>query len=93
LLEFKFYLLQGRALLQADIATESDPFVIITIGDKALKSRTVENSVNPNWGQRFNFNTIIYGSLEDIRKNPPEIIVDVYDEDPFNVKNNYAYIN
>jgi len=86
LFDFKCVLLQGRAMLQADIATESDPFVIITIGDKALKSKTVENSVNPNWGQRFNVNTIIFGSLEDILKNPPEIIIDVYDEDPFNVK-------
>ena len=78
-------MLQGRELLKLDIAGESDPFCVVTIGNKSIKSDVFQNSVNPNWNQGFNFRVILYGTKDEIKNNPPEIIVEVYDEDPFNV--------
>ena len=85
LFEFKCNIFQGREMLKLDIAGESDPFCIITIGNKSIKTFTCNNSSNPNWHEGLKFKTFLYGTKDEIKNNPPEIIVEVYDEDPFNV--------
>jgi Ca2+-dependent lipid-binding protein len=72
-------------MLKLDIAGESDPFCIITIGNKSIKTSTFKNSSNPNWNEGLKIQTFLYGTIDEIKNNLPEINVEIYDEDPFNV--------
>ena len=87
--EFNSYLYQGREMLLLDIAGESDPFVVVSISNQSIQSKTIDNSVNPTWNQTLSLPEVfLYGSVDDIIRNPPEVFVKIYDSDPFNVRLN-----
>ena len=62
----------------------SDPYVIIRICDKLAKCHVKEQTNNPLWNTTIIINRIVlYGTLQNIIHVPPEVIIDLYDEDFF----------
>jgi hypothetical protein len=60
--------------------------VVVTLGNQSIRSKTISDTTNPTWNQTLCIEQVyIYGTLDYIIKNPPEVIVDLYDEDPFDV--------
>ena len=73
-------LLSATDLKNMDIITLSDPYVIFRHGKHSLKSRTIQDNLNPVWGTKKDIFYFSYQSRgkEDVIR---EICVDMYDED------------
>ena len=68
-----FSIIKAKELEKSDYIGKSDPYIIITYKDKTFKSKTINNTEDPNWNY-----TII---LEVDSFDPGTIIVEVFDED------------
>ena len=45
-------------------------------------SKIVDETLSPTWDELIVFERIsIHGRKEDIRKNPPEVVIEFYDQD------------
>ena len=66
-------IVQAKDLIKADMIGKSDPFAVVTYGDKQYTTETVKNNLNPQW----NFEA-------DIPYNPnysDSLRIDIYDDD------------
>lgn len=92
--ELRAHIYQGRNLLGLDSSGLSDPYINIVIGNQSVKSKRKVQTNNPKWGTTFIIPHIyLYGNLEYILNNPPEIIIEVFDEDFGKVSNSFCIKN
>merc|ERR1711892_1292047 len=70
----KVIVFKASELVNKDMIGKSDPFLKMKFRDQELKSRTVRNSLEPEWN--FSANLIISSSNEN-----SDIVLEVYDDD------------
>uniref|UniRef100_A0A3Q4N4Y8 Dysferlin, limb girdle muscular dystrophy 2B (autosomal recessive) n=1 Tax=Neolamprologus brichardi TaxID=32507 RepID=A0A3Q4N4Y8_NEOBR len=78
------YLYQARDLLPMDKDSFSDPYAIVSFLHQSQKTVTVRNTLNPTWDQTLIFYEVeIFGDSEVTMASPPNIIVELYDQDTY----------
>ncbi|XP_039996404.1 LOW QUALITY PROTEIN: dysferlin [Xiphias gladius] len=78
------YLYQARDLLAMDKDSFSDPYAIVSFLHQSQRTVTVHNTLNPTWDQTLIFYELeIFGDPEDTMANPPNIVVELYDQDTY----------
>ncbi|CAL9694086.1 unnamed protein product [Knipowitschia caucasica] len=78
------YMYQARDLPPMDKDSFSDPYAVVSFLHQSQKTVTVRNSLNPTWDQTLVFYEVeIFGHPEHLRENPPEVVVELYDQDSY----------
>ena len=80
--QFRAHIYQARNLLPMDVNGLSSPFVAIIVNEMAVNTMTVKDDLNPIYAQTLITETFdICGTAEDVKQNPPKIIVELFHED------------
>ncbi|TSL34631.1 Dysferlin [Bagarius yarrelli] len=78
------YLYQARNLLAMDKDSFSDPYAIVSFLHQSQRTVTIRNTLNPTWDQTLIFYEVeIFGDPKVTEKNPPNIMVELYDQDTY----------
>ncbi|XP_023341787.1 otoferlin, partial [Eurytemora carolleeae] len=73
---------QARSLIGSDNSGLSDPFARIIIGEHCRSTQVIDETLSPTWDELLLFPEIlVYGRREDIKQNPPQVIIEIYDQD------------
>lgn len=61
----------------------SDPYARIVFGTQSQVTETLTRTICPTWDQTLIFDNVqIYGSIDKVARNPPEVIIELFDKDP-----------
>uniref|UniRef100_A0A6I8T2H1 Fer-1-like family member 6 n=2 Tax=Xenopus tropicalis TaxID=8364 RepID=A0A6I8T2H1_XENTR len=80
--QLRAHMYQARGLIAADTSGLSDPFAKVTFLSHCQTTKIISQTLSPTWNQMLLFNNlVIYGELKDIAEDPPNIVIEVYDDD------------
>lgn len=80
--QLRAYLYQARSLIGSDSSGLSDPFAKVIIGDCTATTQVIDETLSPTWDELLVFDDILlYSSIEQIRSDPPTIVVEIFDQD------------
>ncbi|KAM4691339.1 fer-1-like protein 4 [Rhinophrynus dorsalis] len=82
--ELRAHLYQARGILPADDNGLSDPFARVVFGNQCLTTQVMNETLAPMWNELLMFDHLVLdGNREDIKNDPPLIIINIYDQDKF----------
>ncbi|CAB4068037.1 OTOF [Lepeophtheirus salmonis] len=80
--QLRAHMYQARSLIGSDASGLSDPFARVIIGEYCRTTQVIDETLSPTWDELLIFDQIVvYGRREDIKLNPPTIIIEIYDQD------------
>ncbi|KAJ8412157.1 hypothetical protein AAFF_G00144240 [Aldrovandia affinis] len=80
--QLRAHVYQARGILAADDNGLSDPFARVVFSTQCQTTRVLEETLSPTWCELLLFHQIlIEGSKDDLRNDPPIIIINIYDYD------------
>ena len=80
--QLRAHMYQARSLIGSDASGLSDPFARVVIGDQGLCTQVIDETLSPTWDEMLIFNEVImYGVIAEVTANPPNIIIEVFDQD------------
>ncbi|XP_051887398.1 fer-1-like protein 4 isoform X2 [Pristis pectinata] len=82
--QLRAHMYQARGLLAADDTGLSDPFARVVFSTQCQSTRYLEETLSPMWSEMLLFDQIlIEGSKEELKNDPPIIIINIFDFDNF----------
>uniref|UniRef100_A0A8B9P8U0 Fer-1 like family member 6 n=1 Tax=Apteryx owenii TaxID=8824 RepID=A0A8B9P8U0_APTOW len=80
--QLRAHMYQARGLIAADSTGLSDPFAKVTFTSHCQTTKIIPQTLSPTWNQMLLFNKVVlYGDGEEIAQFPPEIVIELYDDD------------
>ncbi|XP_077162073.1 fer-1-like protein 5 isoform X2 [Paroedura picta] len=81
--QLRCYIYQGRDLTGSSNKSSADPFAYVSFLHMSQQTRTLSGTLHPSWDQTLIFEKIlIYGDSRSIEKDPPLVVVEIFDLDP-----------
>ncbi|XP_022168096.1 otoferlin-like isoform X2 [Myzus persicae] len=80
--QLRAYMYQARSLIGSDASGLSDPYAQIIFCENSTKTQVIDETLSPTWDELLIINEVIlYGTKDDIKKHPPTIVVEIFDQD------------
>ncbi|KAJ8967782.1 hypothetical protein NQ317_005559, partial [Molorchus minor] len=80
--QLRAHIYQARSLIGSDASGLSDPFARIVAGEFSKTTQVIDETLSPTWDELLIFDEIlIYGESEDIKREPPPIVIEIFDQD------------
>lgn len=74
----------SETLGESNVSVAPDPYAIVSFLHQSQRTVTVRNTLNPTWDQTLIFYEVeIFGDPDATVANPPNIVVELYDEDSY----------
>ena len=67
-----FTLISAKSLINVDMFSVSDPYVVLTLGSSVIRSRCIDNNLNPVWNETY---------ILPWREGDKNLIIQVFDYD------------
>ncbi|XP_038103984.1 otoferlin isoform X1 [Culex quinquefasciatus] len=80
--QMRAHVYQARSLIGSDASGLSDPYATVYITELSRTTQVIEETLSPTWDELLLFDEIvIYGAKDEIKRDPPTIVIDIYDQD------------
>ncbi|KAF7709656.1 fer-1-like protein 6 [Silurus meridionalis] len=80
--QMRAHMYQARGLIAADNTGLSDPFARVSFLSNTQCTAIINQTLTPTWNQMLLVHKMsLYGDISDIVKEPPLVVIEVYDED------------
>ncbi|XP_074640585.1 otoferlin-like isoform X2 [Tubulanus polymorphus] len=80
--QLRAHMYQARSLIGSDDTGLSDPFARIIFSEQSQCTQVIDETLSPTWDETLIFNEVtMYGLLDEIIDDPPQIIIEVFDQD------------
>ncbi|EFN61375.1 Otoferlin [Camponotus floridanus] len=80
--QLRAHMYQARSLIGSDASGLSDPFARVICGEFCKCTQVIDETLSPTWDELLLFDDIlIYGIAEEIKKDPPSIVIELFDQD------------
>ncbi|XP_031628335.1 otoferlin isoform X2 [Contarinia nasturtii] len=80
--QLRAHIYQARSLIGSDASGLSDPYATVYITEFAKTTQVIEETLSPTWDELLLFDDVlVYGTNEEIKKNPPTVVIEIYDQD------------
>ncbi|KAK5642921.1 hypothetical protein RI129_009088 [Pyrocoelia pectoralis] len=80
--QLRAHIYEARSLIGSDASGLSDPFARVIAGEYSKTTQVIDETVSPTWDELLVFDEIlIYGTSEDIQRDPPSVIIEIFDQD------------
>lgn len=80
--QLRAHIYQARSLIGSDASGLSDPYATVFITEFSKTTQVIEETLSPTWDELLVFDEILlYGTKEELRRNPPTIVIEIYDQD------------
>lgn len=69
-------------MIGSDASGLSDPYATVYVTEQAKTTQVIEETLSPTWDELLLFDEVlVFGAKEEIRKDPPTIVIEIYDQD------------